>query len=77
MGLAAAHQVVGPADEADTLNPGFNDSIFQPGHFFGQEMLQGDMRITDSHQGMQIGAAQVAVDEDNLLAQAGQGDPQS
>ena len=38
-------------------------------------MIQGDMRVTDPHQGMQVGAAQVAVDEDDLLAQAGQGDP--
>src|SRR5208337_3317679 len=40
-------------------------------------MLQGDVGIAHPHKGVQVGAAQISVDEDHLFSQAGQADPQA
>ena len=53
------------------------DRVFQTGHLLQEEMFQGDVGITHPHEGVQVGAPQVAVYEDHLFSQAGQADSQS
>ena len=77
MGLAAAQEAIGPANQADVLHLGLDNGIFQPLYLFQQEMLQGDVGIAHPHKGVQVGAAQISIDEDHLFAQLSKANPQA